>query len=54
MMARDRFTDKAVLVTHRQSGRTARIKATPADALDVFYHPVAYYAADVDDVPAAA
>jgi hypothetical protein len=31
-----------VLVTHRQTGRTARIKATPADALDVFYHPFAY------------
>jgi hypothetical protein len=31
-----------VTVTHRASGRTARINATPANALDVFNHPFAY------------
>jgi hypothetical protein len=31
-----------VRVTHRRSGRTARIDATPANALDVFEHPFAY------------
>jgi len=31
-----------VSVTHRSSGRTARIDATPANALDVFHHPFAY------------
>ena len=30
-----------VNVTHRRSGRTARIDAMPADALDVFEHPFA-------------
>jgi hypothetical protein len=34
-----------VNVTHRSSGRTARIHATPANALDVFEHPFAYGAA---------
>ena len=29
-------------VTHRPSGRRARIDATPATALDVFEHPLAY------------
>jgi hypothetical protein len=31
-----------VLLTHRQTGRTARINATLAYALDVFHHPFAY------------
>ena len=31
-----------VLVTHRHSGRTARINATAKNALDVFQHPFAY------------
>jgi hypothetical protein len=31
-----------VLVTHRASGRTARITATSSNALDVFNHPFAY------------
>jgi hypothetical protein len=31
-----------VTVTHRRSGRTARINATAANALDVFRHPFAY------------
>ena len=31
-----------VRVTNRCSGRTARIEATPANALDVFEHPFAY------------
>jgi len=31
-----------VNVTHRRSGRIARIAATPANALDVFNHPFAY------------
>jgi hypothetical protein len=31
-----------VNVTHRRSGRTARIDATPVNALDVFHHPFAY------------
>jgi len=31
-----------VEVTHRNSGRTARIDAEPHDALDVFHHPFAY------------
>jgi hypothetical protein len=31
-----------VEVTHRSTGRVARIKATPANALDVFHHPFAY------------
>ena len=31
-----------VNVTHRRSGRTARIAATPANALEVFEHPFAY------------
>jgi hypothetical protein len=31
-----------VTVTHRRSGRTSRIDATPANALDVFEHPFAY------------
>jgi hypothetical protein len=31
-----------VTVTHRRSGGTARINATPANALDVFRHPFAY------------
>lgn len=34
-----------VTVTHQRSGRTARIDATPANALDVFRHPFAYGAA---------
>jgi hypothetical protein len=29
-------------VTHRRTGRFARIAATPANALDVFNHPFAY------------
>ena len=29
-------------VKHLQSGRVGRIKATPANALDVFHHPFAY------------
>jgi F0F1-type ATP synthase alpha subunit len=37
--ARARFW---VLLTHRQTGRTARINATLANALDVFHHPFAY------------
>jgi hypothetical protein len=31
-----------VIVTHRRSGRTARIDATSSNALDVFNHPFAY------------
>jgi hypothetical protein len=31
-----------VNVTHRRSGRMARINATPANALEVFNHPFAY------------
>ena len=31
-----------VRVTHRRSGRTARINATSTNALDVFHHPFAY------------
>ena len=31
-----------VKVTGRRTGRTARIDATPANALDVFRHPFAY------------
>ena len=31
-----------VRVTHRSSGRTARIEASAANALDVFNHPFAY------------
>jgi hypothetical protein len=31
-----------LLVEHRRSGRTTRIKARPANALDVFHHPFAY------------
>jgi len=31
-----------VSVTHRRSGRTARINATAANALDVFHHPFAH------------
>jgi hypothetical protein len=31
-----------VKVTHRRTGRVARIDATPANALDVFNHPFAY------------
>ena len=31
-----------VTVTYRRSGRTGRIEATPANALDVFEHPFAY------------
>ena len=31
-----------VAVTHEASGRVARIGATPANALRVFYHPFAY------------
>jgi hypothetical protein len=33
-----------VNVTHRASGRMARIDATPANALDVFHHPFAHAA----------
>jgi hypothetical protein len=33
-----------VNVTHRNSGRVARIAATPANALDVFNHPFLYAA----------
>jgi hypothetical protein len=33
-----------VTVTHRRSRRTSRIDATPANALDVFRHPLAYAA----------
>jgi hypothetical protein len=33
-----------VTVTHRRSGRAARINATAANALDVFRHPFAYRA----------
>jgi hypothetical protein len=33
-----------VLVTHRRSGRTARIAASARTALDVFHHPFAYAA----------
>jgi hypothetical protein len=35
-----------VNVTHRRSGRIARIDATAANALDVFNHPLAYAGAD--------
>lgn len=31
-----------VRIIHCRSGRTARIEATPANALDVFEHPFAY------------
>ena len=31
-----------VNVTHRRSGRTAQIEATPSNALDVFNHPFAH------------
>jgi hypothetical protein len=31
-----------VRVTHRASGRTARIEASASNALDVFNHPFAY------------
>jgi hypothetical protein len=31
-----------VNVTHRPSGRVARIDATPVNALDVFNHPLVY------------
>jgi hypothetical protein len=31
-----------VNVTHKSSGRVARITATPANALDVFNHPFVY------------
>jgi hypothetical protein len=31
-----------VEVTHRRSGRSARISATGRNALDVFHHPFAY------------
>jgi len=31
-----------VNVTHRPTGRVARITATPSNALDVFNHPFAY------------
>ena len=31
-----------VKVTHRRSGASAKITATPANALSVFYHPFAY------------
>jgi hypothetical protein len=31
-----------VAVTHRPTGRTARIRATRANALDVFHHPFGY------------
>jgi hypothetical protein len=31
-----------VSVTHRRSGRTARIDATTANALEIFHHPFAY------------
>ena len=31
-----------VRVTHRSSGRTARIEASASNALDVFNHPFAY------------
>jgi hypothetical protein len=31
-----------VVVTHRRSGRTARIDAPARNALDVFNHPFAY------------
>ena len=33
-----------VTVTHRKSGRTARIDATPSNALEVHRHPFAYAA----------
>jgi hypothetical protein len=35
-----------VNVTHRRSGRVARINATAANALDVFNHPLAYARAE--------
>jgi hypothetical protein len=31
-----------VKVTHRRTGRSARIAATPSNALEVFHHPFAY------------
>jgi hypothetical protein len=31
-----------VHVTHRRTGHSGRIEATPANALDVFNHPFAY------------
>jgi len=31
-----------VTVTHRRSGRTVKIEATPTNALDVFNHPFAH------------
>jgi hypothetical protein len=33
-----------VEVTHRHSGRSARIRVTVRNALDVFHHPFAYAA----------
>jgi len=39
----DRSSDRFwVNVTHRRSGHTDRIDATPRNAFDVFYHPLAY------------
>jgi hypothetical protein len=35
-----------VNVTHRRTGRIARIDATAANALDVFHHPLAYARAE--------
>jgi len=31
-----------VVVTHRRSGRTARVATSAVNALDVFHHPFAY------------
>jgi hypothetical protein len=42
-----------VEVTHRGSGQTSVIAATPANALDVFHHPFAYAEEDALDAPHA-
>ena len=42
-----------VEVTHRGSGETAVIAATPANALEVFNHPFAYAEEEAFDAPHA-
>ena len=43
VLLRGRRSDRFwVDVTHRRSGRRARIDATAGNALDVFHHPFAY------------
>lgn len=50
----DRLTGRIWVDVHERSGRRWAVPAEPDEALDVFYHPFAYCAADADGALSAA